>query len=197
MFDDADSVIREELRPGERLLWSGQPPQGMRLHAADVFMIPFSLMWGGFAIFWEIGVIASDAPMFFAGFGLPFVLIGLYLIIGRFWVDARQRARTYYGLTDSRVIIVSGAFSRSARSWNIPTLSDVALTKKKGGNGTITFGPVNFWKLPWPIAMLDWYANAGWPEMGGYSSPRIELDSNVEEVYDKLMAVQSSRGDIR
>jgi hypothetical protein len=115
LFQDADSVIREDLRRDERLLWSGQPPQGMRLRAADAFLIPFSIIWGGFAIFWETMVVVKGAPLFFMAWGIPFVIVGLYLIFGRFWVDARQRVQTYYALTDSRVIIISGIFSRNTR----------------------------------------------------------------------------------
>jgi Bacterial PH domain len=184
MFRDTGSAIREELRRDERLLWSGQPPQGVRLRAADAFLIPFSLMWGGFAIFWETGVVLSGAPLFFVAWGVPFVLIGLYLIVGRFWADAMQRARTYYALTDSRVIIVSGVFSRSARSLNARTLSDITLTKKKNGSGTISFGPVN--------PMYAWWGSAALPGMSWYATPCFELLGNAEEVYEKILAAQKA-----
>lgn len=184
--EDADSVIRDVLRRDERLLWSGQPPQGMRLQATDAFLIPFSILWGGFAIFWETTVITQGAPIFFAAWGVPFVLVGVYLIVGRFWVDARQRARTYYALSDRRVIIVSGIFSRTTQSLDVRSLSDVALTKRKGNSGRISFGPVN--------PMWAWWGTAGWPGMARYATPCFELDGNAEEVREKVLAVKHSDG---
>ena len=156
MFEDADSVIQSELQPDERLLWSGQPIRGVRLSAADAFLIPFSILWGGFAIFWESVVIAQGRPLFFALWGIPFVVIGLYLMFGRFWFDAAQRARTFYALTDRRIIIVSGVFSHSTRSLNLRTLSDITLTKKQNGSGTISFGPRN--------PMFAWWGGAAGQE---------------------------------
>ena len=167
---------------------SGSCGQGSRPKAcgcaADAFLIPFSILWGGFAVFWETMVVTQGAPLFFMIWGVPFVLIGLYLIVGRFWVDARQRARTYYALTDGRVIIVSGIFSRSTRSLNARTLSDIALTTNKNGGGTITFGPVN--------PMYGWWGSSGWPGMGRYTSPCIELDYDAEEVYNQILNVQKT-----
>ncbi len=100
--------IQNELKPGEKLLWSGQPQPGIRFRASDIFIIPFSLLWGGGAIFWEYSVLFimpsgsktfhDSTPTFsiiFPLFGIPFVLVGLYMIFGRFIVDAKTREQTY------------------------------------------------------------------------------------------------------
>ena len=59
--------------------------------------------------------------------GIPFVLTGLYLIADRFLVDAGLRAKTFYGLTDRRAIIMSGPFSRTIHSLLLGTLTDISL----------------------------------------------------------------------
>jgi hypothetical protein len=117
----------------ERLLWSAQPRQGIFLRSTDAYLIPFSLFWGGFAFFWEGSAVNSNAPVIMRLWGIPFVLIGLYLIIGRFFVDAKLRSKTYYALTTERIVIVSGLFSRTTKSLQLRTLSDVSLAESKGG----------------------------------------------------------------
>jgi hypothetical protein len=59
MSDTPASVIDRELGPGERLLWSGQPRKGLRLRPTDAWVIPFSLIWCAFAVFWEIMALTS------------------------------------------------------------------------------------------------------------------------------------------
>jgi hypothetical protein len=87
------SALEPHLVHDECVLSTGRPDPAKHFTKADVFAIPFSLMWGGFAIFWEAAALASG-PSFFAFFGLPFVAIGLYMIFGRFIYKARLKRRS-------------------------------------------------------------------------------------------------------
>lgn len=136
-----DNIIRNELEVGEKLYWSGGPQQGLRLQASDIILIPFSLMWGGFAIFWEASAIRMGAPLFFILWGIPFVLLGLYLIVGRFFIDAYARSNTYYGITNKRVIIVGGLFSRKIISHAKSYMQNMRLEESGNGRGTIYLKP--------------------------------------------------------
>src|SRR5215213_2217596 len=138
--DDTISHIGRELARGERVLWSGQPRQGITLRGADAQMIPFSLLWGGFAFFWEWSVLNSDAPFFFVLWGIPFVAVGIYLIVGRFFVEARQRGRTHYAVTSERILIVDGLLTSNVTSISLRTLTEMTMAEASDGEGTIHFG---------------------------------------------------------
>ena len=207
MSPEPGEIISRHLEPGESLLWAGQPRKGVRFQSADIFLVPFSLMWGGFAIFWEAMVLTMShrhtkaIPLFFSLWGIPFVLVGLYLIFGRFLVDAFRRSNTYYGLTDRRAIIITGLFDRQpaldlstlaglvmglghakVSSLDLRTMTDVSMTERGDGSGTITFGPQN------PYTFL---AGSGWPGLRyGYVTPRFKLIEQVMSVYMQIRAAQ-------
>jgi hypothetical protein len=171
---------------GESLRWAGAPRQGVFLRSMDVFLIPFSLMWGGFAFFWEVAAIAARAPFFFMFWGVPFVLVGVYMLAGRFFVDAYTRSKTVYALTDRRVIIVSGILSRSIQSLSLRTLSDVSLTEHRDGRGTVRFGRAH------PFAM--WYEGMHWPGQEQYAVPTFERVEEPKRIYDSILHAQNSAG---
>lgn len=139
--------IDEVLSPGERVLWRGQPPQSLLLfRAQDLALVPFFVIWTGFSLFWEAMAIGAFLEGGMGGpgicmplFGLPFVAIGLFMLGGRFIMDVPARRRTYYGLTDRRVLIVSGLRDRSIVSVPLDKIHNVEMILHRNGKGTLMF----------------------------------------------------------
>jgi len=130
------------LLPGERIRWTGQPKQGLALSGKDALLIPFSLLWGGFAIFWNVDVwtipdTGQGIDWLFRLWGLPFLIVGLYLIFGRFLHDAVLRRRMHYAVTDQRVLVLQGLRRTSLKSLDINRLPKLELSEHRDGMGTI------------------------------------------------------------
>jgi hypothetical protein len=177
--------VTRELSGSERLIWTGQPVRGVRLQAGDALLIPFSLVWGGFAFFWEGTVLTRGAPLFFALWGVPFVLVGIYITVGRFFFDAWRRSRTVYALTSERVLILSGGFSRTVTSLRLAAIPSVSLKEARSGVGTISFGGGS--------PMAAWFGGMqGWPGSDRYLGPRFELLPKARSVYESIQAAQRS-----
>jgi hypothetical protein len=180
MSDFMSSSIERELQRDERLLWKGRPRGGIRFRGSDAYLIPFSLLWGGIAISWEFAAIAApkkDATEGFPLFGLLFVFVGLYLIFGRFFVDARMRAGTEYGLTNRRAIIVSGFFSRTVKSIDLKSTSEITLTEKADRSGTITFGAAPAYGR---MQYNPWFPG------GSSAQPAFEMIEDARSVYGMI-----------
>ena len=164
-----------DLDRGERQLWTGSPKQGIVLRPTDAFQIPFSLLWGGFAIFWVASAIRMGAPFFFVLFGVPFVIMGLYLIFGRFFVDAWRRRNTTYAVTTDRILIESGLRTMTLTSLSLKSLPEVTLQERSDGTGSIVFGPTT---------SLTGRANAVFVPTG------FELIPDARRVYDIIREAQ-------
>jgi hypothetical protein len=134
------NALGKYLLKDERILWSGKPAQGFLLTGRDWFLIPFSLLWAGFAVFWESSVIAAQGPLFMKLFGAPFVLLGLYFTLGRFLLDARLREGTEYVLTNKRLLIHRSAPFLKFTALSLDRLPEASLSEGADGRGTIRFG---------------------------------------------------------
>ena len=146
----AAEKIQNELLSGETLYWAGMPNPNKIFHSDDWTSIPFSLLWGGFAIFWEGGVIgywvntsrAHPAPFFFVLWGIPFVLIGQYMIWGRFVYDAWLKRRTYYAVSNRRVLLVQESWKRKTQLIFLEAIPEIV--REGESTGTLWLGA----KLP-------------------------------------------------
>lgn len=126
----------QNLDSDEKIEWDDQPIQGLIFSNKDIFLIPFSILWCGFAIFWETSVLTENAPLMFKLWGIPFVVVGLYFVFGRFIYDSFKRSRMYYAVTNKRVIIKQGNKTESINRGKWPT---IRLTEYGDGRGTISF----------------------------------------------------------
>jgi hypothetical protein len=145
-------MFSADVLPEERIEWTGQPNPKVILHAEDWTLIPFSLLWGGFAIFWLLGasgvwdIFASSHPnhpfqYFGVIWGTPFVVVGQYLIWGRFVYARWKKRRTFYALTNRRALIIqSGIKGRTSSSAYFENLSIVEKRVRSDGIGIISFG---------------------------------------------------------
>jgi hypothetical protein len=133
----AESGWAPWLDPGEKVLWEGAPGGGLRWRRSDWLMVPFSLLWCGFAVFWTVMAASEGAPAPMVAFGAGFVCIGLYLVVGRFFWDAYKRGLTRYALTDRRALIATRHAGRRLRSW--PIGADTAIDVETGPTTSIYF----------------------------------------------------------
>lgn len=152
---------------GERILWSGRPKQGVALSGRDSFLVPFSLMWGGFAIFWNVSVWMlpfggansdGEPDWFFKLWGLPFLLVGLYLIAGRFFHDAHIRKKLFYAVTDQRVLTLRGSKIVSLDIHRLPRLE---LSEHRDGTGTLAFEANNTFSMGGMNGLSWWLPSIG------------------------------------
>jgi hypothetical protein len=157
--------FQNSLMKDEHILWAGQPDPNVLFSSSDVFLIPFSILWGGFAIFWEAMVLwalirseFSPIVIVFPLFGIPFVLIGLYFMFGRFFFKKRNKRSTYYAVTNKRILILNDR-KNTLQELNIDSIPGINSTVKSNGTGTITFNSAS---LPHPPhgQILEWTSGA-------------------------------------
>ena len=181
--------VQPELASGENIVWAGRPVASVLFHKQDLYLIPFSLMWGGFAIFWEAGVTGfwgrsgNRAPAVFMLWGIPFVLIGQYLIWGRFVYAAWKKKRTYYAVTNRRVIVVQDGSSRRTSCAYLDTLPTLIKEAGPGATGTLRFGQ------PEPV----WSRNRGWSAWDSMALGSVPALVDVEDVNSLYRLVSELR----
>lgn len=90
---------------GERIVWQGSPDPAVSFSKGDIFLVPFSIFWTSFIVFWEVA--DYRAGWVFGGvFGIPFLIVGAYFVVGRFFYRRWDRRFTRYVLTDRRAVIL-------------------------------------------------------------------------------------------
>jgi hypothetical protein len=148
-------------------------------------------LWGGFAIFWEAGVsgywgngLKHTAPSYFMMlWGIPFVLIGQYLIWGRFLFTAWKKRRTHYAITNRRALVVQDIWRRKIASAYLDTLPALIKENSSNGMGTLRFA----------AAEPMWSRRNGWGAWDGMSVENVPVFRDIEDVDSVYRLVSDQR----
>lgn len=179
---EADKQWQNELLEGEKLLWTDRAGTGIRFVLRDIILIPLGIIFFTGSLIWEAIVLLGMPFLYKIGFsliGIPFILLGLYLSIGRFWIDSKRRTKTFYALTPKRVIIKLIGNSTIVEVFNINTLSAMEISEKPDGSGTIKLDSDPAYYSAWKTGYT--YRKTAWA---------IESVQNIRSIYNLILQQQ-------
>ena len=166
---------------GARVLWTGRPGGGpVRLRAQDAVAVPFALVWTALIALSLVSLTLQgvwDAAS--AGTLLLMSLSALYLIAGRFVLDAYIRRHTAYTLTERELIITCDAFGQRTTTLTLDRIRQIALRERRNGYGTIVFGRPSWWLEEAPVGMR-----------AGPAAPRLDEIAEVRRVYETIQSLR-------
>ncbi len=107
-------------------------------------MMLFGIPFTAFSVFWMVmasgGVGRAPGGVFgfFPLFGIPFLLVGLAMLLSPLWM-LRKARRTVYVVTDQRAIIFDGGGITRIRSFGPDQLGDLQRNQRSDGSGDLIF----------------------------------------------------------
>ena len=142
---DLQENVDRELQPDERILWIDMPiPMFFTRESTKIFL--FGIGMTLFAIFWTCAAAGFSIPnlkevsnpfqllnLLFPLFGIPFILIGFFLLANPL-IAYRKAFKTVYVITDRRAITFEFGWSKTIRSYPPSQLLNVY--RKERGDGT-------------------------------------------------------------
>jgi hypothetical protein len=145
---DAQLRAQSELQSGESLNWTGiADPRRAFTSAlpAALFGIPFA----GFALFWISAASGGTHAMsrsstnsvthafsFFPLFGIPFLLVGLGIVLAPLWAYL-SALNTVYAVTNQRVMVITGTTTRTVKSCTPADIVSVDHRERTDGSGDV------------------------------------------------------------
>jgi len=185
---DAQLRAQSELQSGESIYWTGTADPGraaLSALPAALFGIPFA----GFSMFWinstyQASSHISKSPNAFAKsfsafplFGLPFLFVGLGIVLAPLWAYLKGRS-TVYAITNQRVMVISGNGTRSVKSLTPADIVSVDHRERADGSGDVVI-----------------CTNGILRSNNGASQVKVALLGvpNVKEVAQQVMALHAQR----
>lgn len=146
--NEAQQRAQSELQSGESLCWAGTADP-IRAAVAALPAALFGIPFAGFALFWVTQAYRATSAMshsshnaFASGFrvfplfGLPFLFVGLGIILAPLWVFLKG-SNTVYAVTNQRVMVISGGTTRSVKSITPADIISIDHRERPDGSGDI------------------------------------------------------------
>lgn len=183
-MDRVPDEFRSHLSHEEYVLWHGRPKQGLCLRASDAMFIPFTMLCA--AIAWGNFFEDAASPLVWLPV-VPMAFACTYMILGRFIIDRIARARTFYAVTQRRVLIVNGVTHRTISSLLLHSLAAMTYAQRRDGSGTVTLGraPLFYDLMRLQYALFS----------PGECVPQLEGIDNAHDVFKLIRKAQ--RGELR
>jgi hypothetical protein len=153
-LQSTDNHFQGELTEGESLLWAGQPDSSAMFTRIDKVLVPFSLVWEGVAVAALIEAVNGQSAVAIVVSAL-FVTVGAYLVAGRFFYRQRLRRRTYYAVTDRRVLVLNELPTRSLQTAFVDQVPVINKWLGFHGTGTLQFGSAPMWESAYGSTGLE------------------------------------------
>lgn len=137
---DALAKLRAELAVDESLQWYEKPVPGYFI-AGIMPLFLFGLCWMAFSLLWEGAAVLSvihggpNASYIFPLFGLPFILVGVW-ILSRPFHEYNKLKKTIYGITNKRAIVVT---DNMVISYDPSLIGEIQRVEGKDGIGNLWF----------------------------------------------------------
>jgi hypothetical protein len=143
--DDPREIARQELQPGEHLVWAGRPGPAAQpawqldrtslLIAAGPFLAAVFLLWQA------VGSAGAWAAFLFLAAGILMLCIALSPLVA-LWRAVRRVRRTVYAITDRRLLVLPGGSRRALRAFPPEDLDDPEVRDRDDGRGDVIFATV-------------------------------------------------------
>jgi len=118
--------------------------------------------------------------------GIPFVIIGLYLIVGRFFHKSYRKKHTYYFVTNQRVIILTDTGRKKISAAFIEQVPAINKTNASNGQGTLRFGNTTIMDTYYGNSGLEFFAGM----YGANPAPTFYDVPDVDHVYQLVNRIR-------
>jgi uncharacterized membrane protein YdbT with pleckstrin-like domain len=173
------SQLSNYLQPDEKVLWSSKPVLTPFIFSGIAAISIIGIIWLIFAIFWMLSALSMGAFFFPAAlFGLPFILMGVCIILGPLLLELLRYRNTEYIITNQRIITQTGVIGIDTRFVELNKIQEVYVTvgwlDKIYGTGSM-------------VAVTAGYVPVGGPSpYGSLTRPAFKAVSRPYEVQKLL-----------